>query len=785
MDGGGLTSVHPAMVTVMVSTEDYPSPQFDQKLYRFHVREDTLPGIAIGTVRAVTSDGSAVSYSIYSGDPSRNFSIDQHTGSIGILRYLDYEAQKTVLLNIQASTENPPSFNHTQVEVVVEDVNDNPPIFERRLVRTTVPEDHPLQKSIFVCYAGDRDSGKNGEVRYRLVSNPGNTFMVHPISGEVRLTQQLDYERQRNYTLVILAQDGGIPTLSDNMTLDIDVLDVNDHEPLFSLAQYRAVIPENATPMTRVIQLQASDNDSGVNGHITYRLESPPGEVSPFRVFADNGWIYVRQLLDRETKHEYTLTAVAKDNGQPPRSVSVPVVIQVSDVNDHAPNCQSIQQLSISENRPAGTLVGRLRADDPDEGENGTVTYALTGLSQGPSHFRITPNGELFTDVALDRENEPIYDLTIVASDQGKPPLSSLCLVRVVISDENDQAPFFVLPLRDRLYFREEQPKGSEVAQIRASDPDDGENGTVRYHLERSGDTAPPFSIDPASGVLSSTAILDYETGPRRYEISIVAEDLGKPPRSSRRTFIIEIVDIDDGGGSSNETTTFEVSEMAPIGYRIGAVDPRRALADSELNSLVDADGVTHTYEIISGNSQGLFDIDRVTSMLYLIRQLDYEISSAHFLIVHKVAQSKFAPSPAGVEMRVKVLVLDENDNTPTFAEDPVIFSVPENRAGFVIWQYNATDGDTGSFGRVEYKILEQYPNDTGIFELDRVSGELLLKRELDFEKVAEYLLAVEASDQAPNVAQRRAGRVTTVSPYMAWGPMVPMVPKGQMGPGS
>lgn len=121
---------------------------------------------------------------------------------------------------------NPPTYNHTQVLVLIEDVNDNSPVFDIGETSAAVREDHPLNLPIFVARATDKDSGDNGRVKYRLVYNPENTFIINPFNGELTINRPLDYESRRNYTLDIIAQDSGIPARSTNLTLHIIVTDV-------------------------------------------------------------------------------------------------------------------------------------------------------------------------------------------------------------------------------------------------------------------------------------------------------------------------------------------------------------------------------------------------------------------------------------------------------------------------------------------------------------------------------------------------------------------------------
>uniref|UniRef100_A0A5S6QN81 Cadherin domain-containing protein n=1 Tax=Trichuris muris TaxID=70415 RepID=A0A5S6QN81_TRIMR len=772
-DQGGLVSSQMAIVTITVLTETFPSPYFEQKFYRFTVREDALPGIIVGRVTA--HGPGPIVYDIYSGDPSGWFSIDSATGEIQVAKYLDHESQPTVLLNIQASLGHPASYNHSQVQLVVEDINDNPPVFAQHLVEINVMEDHDPAVPIYTVKATDRDSGSNGEIHYKLLTNPEHVFMIHPLTGELRLSagRTLDYETRKSYAITILAEDGGLPSLSAKMNLHVNVVDINDHTPEFLQQIYRSAVSEDAPTMTRVMQVKALDLDHGANGQIIFGLQPSVNNASleKFGIFADSGWIYLREQLDREAISEYSFTATVRDNGQPRRSSWASVFLNVLDVNDNAPSCRkALQEFRAEENRPVGTLIGQVMATDPDLGLNGTVRYRLD--KNETDAFHLTPDGRLVTAEVLDYEVRDSYDFKVTAYDAGQPSLSTQCRVAVRVQDINDNAPFFVLPPRAKpIFFREELPLGSEVFQVQAKDLDQGSNGTVRYRIDPLHSTMPvPFRINARTGIVYSTAVLDYEQGLTTYKLTIVAEDMGYPPLSTEKEFTIELVDVDDGVGPSlgghndrNDTLIFELSESTPVGSLVGSVDERRT-EDIEifkereddqaaLEHLIDV-----SYGILAGNSMGIFDVDPFSGILFTVKRLDYETANFHFLTLSRTNVSRLS-HPHVRRIYVRIKVIDENDNSPVFPEDPVIFSIPENTpAGAEVWLYNATDADTGKYGRLKYGIVDG----NEIFSIDPLRGALQLRSNLDHERCTEYMVVVEATDQAASPYDRRSTQVTT-----------------------
>lgn len=141
------------------------------------------------------------------------------------------------------------------MNINIEDVNDNAPEFDSPTVRISVPENAALGVPLYAALAHDKDSGKNGEVTYRLVApgaSPGaapggrhGQFVVHPRTGHLTLTRHLDYEAAQRHSLMLTATDAGEPSLSANLTILVEVQDVNDNPPVFERPSYSVTMPES------------------------------------------------------------------------------------------------------------------------------------------------------------------------------------------------------------------------------------------------------------------------------------------------------------------------------------------------------------------------------------------------------------------------------------------------------------------------------------------------------------------------------------------------------------
>ena len=280
----------------------------------------------------------------------------------------------------------------SQVNITISDVNDFAPEFDAVEATLSLPENTELHVPIYSAHARDHDSGANGRVRYRLLRNPDGMFALSARDGSLSLVKSVDYEKRKTYELTVEARDAGSPPLSASLSLHIAVQDFNDNTPEFERDQYEVSVPESVPVNTQLLQLTASDADTGNNARLTYRLIDPPGRL--FGVFPNSGWLYLRGELDRETDDQYRLKVQVTDNGTPTRTASSTVLVRVLDVNDHTPEfSQETYELAVMENVAVGTVVGTLAATDRDLGANASLRYSLNPIN---ASFRVHPrSGEL------------------------------------------------------------------------------------------------------------------------------------------------------------------------------------------------------------------------------------------------------------------------------------------------------------------------------------------------------------------------------------------------------
>ncbi|NXF03125.1 PCD23 protein, partial [Smithornis capensis] len=375
-----------------------------------------------------------------------------------------------------------------RVSVRVLDENDNAPVFSRGEYRARLREDAPPGTAVCRLRATDPDLGANGEVRYvinRRQSDSDGYFAVEERSGVLRLLRPLDREARAVHRLVVEARDGGAQPeggLSAQAFVRIEIEDINDNQPIFEQDIYVTSISSHTQPGTEIINVVATDRDSGMYEVISYRISSgdPHGK---FSIDPQFGIIRTKKQLDHETQSEYTLDIAAEDCGSPPltslliltdrRLDSLAVKVVILDINDNSPNFMSSSLSYVMENVEVGFLVHHIIAKDPDEGRNGQVMYHILSGNENKAFALDKITGLLTTAQLLDREIQERYSLTVVALDDGSPALSATQVLTIIVLDVNDETPIFMKQLYETAV-RENQDPGEFVVKVEAVDRDAG-----------------------------------------------------------------------------------------------------------------------------------------------------------------------------------------------------------------------------------------------------------------------------------------------------------------------
>lgn len=529
------------IVSVQVTDVNDNPPIFVSTPFQASVLESSPVGSSILHIQAIdtdSGDNARLEYKLTGTSSDTPFIINSATGWVTVRSALDRESVEHYFFGVEARDYGTPSLSATaSVTITVMDVNDNHPEFLQKEYYARLNEDAAVGTSVVTVTAVDRDV--NSAVTYQITGgNTRNRFAISTAGGAglLSLALPLDYKQERRYVLTVTASDR---TLHDTCQVHINITDANTHRPVFQSAHYSVSVNEDSPPGSLVVVISATDDDVGENARITYLLED---NIPQFRIDSATGAITLQAELDYEDQMTYTLAITAKDNGIPQKSDTTYVEVNVNDVNDNAPQFLSPRyQGSVSEDAPPFTSVLQISATDRDAHANGRVQYTFQNGEDGDGDFTIEPtSGILRTVRRLDRESVPFYELTAYAVDRGVPPQRTPVHIQVTVLDVNDNAPVF--PADDfEVLVKENSAVGSVVAQITATDPDEGANAQIMYQIVE-GNIPEIFQMDIFSGELTSLIDLDYET---RSEYVIVVQATSAP-LVSRATVRIKLVDQND-----------------------------------------------------------------------------------------------------------------------------------------------------------------------------------------------------------------------------------------------
>ncbi|XP_035522449.1 protocadherin-16 [Morone saxatilis] len=734
----GLSSTCQLQIQVLSSSRSNPKP--NMLSMTLNTVEGTAPGAIIGSVRPHDQQESAllegqVTYLVVGGtDRDGTFMVDRLKGDVYLVRELDYEKGSRYTLHIEVSdfSQAFPSSHLVQLDINVQDSNDHAPKFTEDPVTIVIPENIEPGASIYTFQALDQDgSGPNSELRYSIEHywpDIPDLLNLDPTSGVLTLGQKLDRESTPSLYLVVRATDQAVDPSQrrwGSVTARVFVTDENDNAPVFSSPSAVSVMEDQPVGFV-ILYVMARDEDEGENGRVSYRIQAG-NSAGRFSLNPNTGSLSILKALDREEQEVFNLTIVAEDHGIPQLSTSQVLSVQVIDVNDEAPVFQRAEsEVQVMENQGPGTTVLTVTATDRDQGSNGQVTYG--GVTE--EGFIINPvTGVITTTKELDTELRDHYTLTVYARDGGLPPNFAKAVVRVEVQDVNDNAPVFA-----KLWYGLDVPENQspvELCFLKATDLDSGPGGELEYRIT-AGDPDGDFHLHTSTGALSTSRGLDRETK-AEYTLEVVATDRGSPSLSATVTVEVKVLDVNDNSPVFSKTSySVEVSEDAAEGSKVlevSAID-----ADDDLNGKV--------LYFLSREAHGVFTVDENTGSVTTSAPLDREKWASYSFQVFAVDLSPAAPRNASAQ--VTVTVLDVNDNTPFFIQDPLVIEVSSRRSQRVLATMKAEDKDFGANGSVFYRFATPVKG----FSINSLTGEIQATEPLGDLTQAQRTLIVEAMDQ-------------------------------------
>nr|XP_045378698.1 cadherin-23 isoform X1 [Camelus bactrianus] len=749
-------------VRVIVYVEDVndEAPVFTQQQYsRLGLRETAGIGTSVIVVRATdrdTGDGGLVNYRILSGAEGK-FEIDESTGLIITVDYLDYETKTSYLMNVSATDQAPP-FNQGFCSVYITLLNelDEAVQFSNASYEAAILENLALGTEIVRVQAYSIDN--LNQITYRFdtytSAQAKAIFKIDAITGVITVKDLVDREKGDFYTLTVVADDGG-PKVDSTVKVYITVLDENDNSPRFDFTSDSAVsVPEDYPVGQHVATVKARDPDAGSNGQVVFSLAS--GNIAgAFEIITTNdsiGEVFVARLLDREELDHYILKVVASDRGTPPRKKDHILQVTILDINDNPPVIEIPfgYNVSVNENVGGGTTVVQVRATDRDIGINSVLSYYITEGNKDMTFRMDRISGEITTRPAPpDRERQSFYHLLVTVEDEGTPTLSATTYVYVTIMDENDNTPVFQQPHYEILLDEGPDTINASLVTIQALDLDEGPNGTVTYTIV-AGNIIDTFHINRHTGVIRAAKELDYEISHGHYTLIVTATDQC-PILSHRLTsttmVLVNVNDINDN------VPTFPQVYEGPFDVTEGQPGPRvwTFLAhdlDSGPNGQVE-------YSIVDGDPLGEFVISPVEGVLRVRKDVELDRETIAFYNLTICARDRGLP-PLSSTMLVGIRVLDINDNDPVLRNLPMNVTISENSpvSSFVA-HVLASDADSGCNALLTFNITAG--NREQAFSINATTGIVTVNRPLDRERIPEYKLTISVKDnpENPRIARR------------------------------
>jgi protocadherin-16/23 len=729
-DEGGLNST--TKITVIVDDVNDNRPFFNNYFYNYTVYENISTGTDLIKLDAKDRDigwNAQISYEIISGNDDGTFDLDKSNGQISLHRELDREKVDKYVLKFRAIDNGGlTSDKLATVQILVLDVNDDPPIFQKDKYSFSVKENSSVSVFVGTVQANSYDQGSGGIISYSIKSLDSQQHFSINDSGAIFTKGRLDHEVQSKYEILVEARDHGVPPLFGYVNVVVTVVDINDNFPLWQDYNHCIELEEDHSISDKVHVFNASDKDSGLNGKVTYNMVSGPESV--FSLNSETGYLSLKMPVDYEQVQLYHLTVNASDSGKPALWSLLHVNICVIDVNDNAPILHNAS-ITVDEDLPINALVYTFHAVDKDSGKNGKVWYNF--VDNQPSQFELK-EGNLTLKSPLDRETQDEHEVFVIAGDKGAPiKTSTPAKLTIHVRDVNDEFPVFTETLS--FSTTENLIAGTLIGTVEAKDGDIGKNAEIEYSVINSTD----FKIDSETGEIHNIVELDREKSPI-YKVLVQASDKGNPPKMTRVTVDVHVQDVNDNAPKFTKSPYYaNVAENAEKGTKVIQVEA--VDRDEGQNGKV-------SYYHNTGNTQNgieVFRINETTGSIYIVASLDREIKE--FFVLSVVAKDNGSPLQESV-CQVLVTVLDVNDHKPEFrVKNDTIYLSEKTMVGSIVYWANATDYDKDENGNIIYSIVKE--SGEQVFKINAKTGAVVLNKTLDYELTKQYSLRIRASDKA------------------------------------
>ena len=748
VDGGIPPQETTSSLTVNILDSNDNAPQFEANLIREVVPENTLLSAVAFNISAFDIDSgtnSELTYailSVYPDDCASRFRIDNSTRYVLLNELVDAEARGEPCTLIVQATDggSPPRSTLATYVVIVTNINEHPPTFVAQSLIGSVRENSPNGTFVLQVMTTDLD-GNN--VAYRAAGGAVDVFDVS-LEGAITVADDAELDREETgfYTILVEAQDDGLPEMTVTGTATITIVDENDNAPVFTELVYLESVREDHPLLEPpILFVQAIDNDTLPNNIVEYSFILNHENETDYGIFdinSETGAIFLVNSLDYEQEPRFYYLRVQATDGLFIERASVN--IRVLEANDIVPMFTNLpNSVRLSENATNGSVVYQVTAVDFDQSVNGRITYSLVNSSElfeidsdtgviyvrgidqfdfevGPREYRLLINA---TDNAgMDTSGD--YD-ALQSSGFGNAPLihpddlpnSAVQYLDVVITDINDNAPEFLMESYLALIIEHNQLP-LLVVTVQATDEDEVNtpNSVVRYRIADG--SFGKFNIDPVTGVISTIPPLDREVIPI-YTLRVEAYDLGDPELSSSVIVTITVIDTNDERPVFRQGLyTGSIAENSPPGTPVLTV------------SAIDPDDFTAPLNYTLFDTSGYFEVDQFSGVIVVSsRNINREEVQNITFTAQAVDQDGFVATTV-----VSVTIEDVNDNAPLFGQRSYTYTITENTpVGSIVDTIATFDADTGMNAITEYLVM----GGNGTFDVNRQLGDLLVTNSLCF----------------------------------------------------
>ena len=581
------------------------------------VPENTPINTSLAQFNATDLDQMRIHFCFAEGSNSNNlFAIDSKTGVVTLVGSLDFETTRVHVLIIKANDSR--HVDNATLTVNVLDVNEFSPQFSGE-VSFSVGEENSTGIVVGRVTATDRDGSDS--VMYFLESNTvSGLFSLDSSSGVITTRSTLNREGlveeghflppNSSEVLTVVAVDSGTrpgPRRTEQ-NITITLIDINDNPPVFNPRSYTGSIAENTNETTPLFTVSATDADIGTNAVIRYSLSIS----SNFTIDPVSGTVSAVRPFDREDLNLFNFMIIATDQGNPSLTGTATATVRVTDVNDNPPRfSQNFDyEREILENTTVNTIITQVSVFDIDQGANAMVSITSREGNNSCStssqcFFRVNNNGIIRLVRSLDYETQRQHNVTLIATDGGRPSLSTMQLLIINVVNVDERAPEFLGNCDASVL--EGSPSRTLVTSCPARDFDEvtGEfTNNIRYAIIR-GNEELLFSIDGNGNItLTSNGELDRETT-SSYTLTIQATDSGN--LRTTMSVVITVLDVNDnspelGGPYEVRITDSDINNYRSFIVNVTASD-RDAGNNAAIVFAIDDAEIDETFAVLTINA--------------------------------------------------------------------------------------------------------------------------------------------------------------------------------------